>query len=1314
VGQVFISYARADRDYVHRLAESLIGQGIPVWYDVDITPGREWNRTLQEHVETCAAVLVVMTPAAYTSYYVHQELDLAEQNKRPIVPLLRDGDPFPRLENIQYDDVRPSGIPSSRVIGELRRLTDVRQPPLMTPVLPDGTVDRPDVITRIVDLLLAGPATIGVTTGLVGAGGFGKTTAAILACHHPVVVQRFPGGVLWAELGEHPSSEHLALIINGLCHRLTAGTFSAADPRDAGRQLGDLLSERPATLLVLDDVWRSQDLDPFRVRTANPATLLVTTRIPDVLPRGVRRVRVDEMSRDSARELLSSGLAPLASDTVERLLTLTGGWALLIAQINGRLDWGSTNGADITAVAAEEIDRLAEYGPAGPDLSDSTQRKNAIAASIERSLVLLTEKGRHRYRQLAIFPEDSQIHRDILSLLWNIPAPVAGAFCEELARLSLIQSYRADQGSLRLHDVLRSLLRHQLSPESLRNINHDFLDHAAAVLMGNDANADEPTRPWWTLSEHREDYLWRRLTYHLTQADLRDEKIALLSDLRWTEAKIRKLGSTAAVADDLTDTTEATLVQLRMELVRHRHLLGPIDPVHSHADILVSRLDSNPNLHDLICRFTARLSTDVMRLTNAWPLPDTNPATIRTLTANGEPFYGVAIAPDGTWLAAFGQEVWIWDAATGNQRAETAGLTSRVTGMTIAPDSTWLVTFSSMDGSVRIWDAASGAQRALLAGRSAWVDGVAIAPDGTWLVTIDGPRVRTFDAATGDQRAQMTGHAGEVNGVAIAPDGIWLATAGADCTVRIWEAATGTQLAELAGHTDSVRAVAIAPDGAWLATAGTDRTVRIWDVVTGGQRARLTGHTGTVTGVAIAPDGAWLATTSEDNTLRIWDGATGGQRAQLAGDIPWVAGVAIASDGTWLATTNEEDRTVRIWDVVTGSQRARLAGHASSLTGVAIAPDGTWLATASYDCTVRVWDAAGGAQLAPVTDRTGGMRDVSFAPDGSWLVTIEGKILRIWDAAAGIQRVQLAGHTDYVNGVAIAPDGAWLATTSRDQTARIWDAASGSQRVRLVGNTDDATRHPTTGGELRQVQLRGSDPVERLVAIAPDSTWLVTIDETIVRIWDVASGTQRAELAGHTNWATGVAIAPDGTWLVTIDGRIVRIWDAATGSQRAELAGHTSVVTGVAIAPDGTWLASTSQDHTGRIWDPATGSQRAQLAGHTSAVTGVAIAPDGTWLATISWDHTARIWDPATGSQRAELADHTDVVNGVAIAPDGTWLATTSFDQTVRIWNADRCTAAMRVDGPLTAIAISPDGKRVHTVGGHGIYAFDLYRPTKD
>ena len=117
-----------------------------------------------------------------------------------------------------------------------------------------------------------------------------------------------------------------------------------------------------------------------------------------------------------------------------------------------------------------------------------------------------------------------------------------------------------------------------------------------------------------------------------------------------------------------------------------------------------------------------------------------------------------------------------------------------------------------------------------------------------------------------------------------------------------------------------------------------------------------------------------------------------------------------------------------------------------------------------------------------------------------------------------------------------------------------------------------------------------------------------------------------------------MAVAPDGSWLASGGGDgTVRIWDAATGRERAALPATAARVTAVAVAPDGSWLASGGEDGTVRIWDAATGRERAALKGHTGTVTAVAAAPDGSWLASGGQDGTVRIWDVATGQPQAMM-----------------------------------------------------------------------------
>ena len=97
-----------------------------------------------------------------------------------------------------------------------------------------------------------------------------------------------------------------------------------------------------------------------------------------------------------------------------------------------------------------------------------------------------------------------------------------------------------------------------------------------------------------------------------------------------------------------------------------------------------------------------------------------------------------------------------------------------------------------------------------------------------------------------------------------------------------------------------------------------------------------------------------------------------------------------------------------------------------------------------------------------------------------------------------------------------------------------------------------------------------------------------------------------------------MAFSPDGTLLATAshDGT-ARIWDLATGTTRTTLQGHTGT-RGVAFSPDGTLLATASDDGTARIWDLATGIPPAPPCKATRRPERVAFSPDGALLATAS------------------------------------------------------------------------------------------------
>ncbi|WP_203926591.1 NB-ARC domain-containing protein [Virgisporangium ochraceum] len=1017
------------------------------------------------------------------------------------------------------------------------------QRPWMAPPLDREAVDRPALIERLVAALGTGDTVV----GLVGTGGFGKTTLAKQVCGHPGTAASFTGGLLWTTVGEAATGPDVATRLNDLCAQLTGVRPGLSDPEQAGFRFARVLDAHPGpVLLVVDDVWTEEQLSPFLLGGSR-CRRLVTTRNQGLIPAAATTVRVDRMRPDEARALLTRGVADLGTATVDELLRRTGGWPVLLDLTNRALHRAARNAARAGRTADDAGRRiagqLAVAGPGALDPTDARQRRRAVAATVEVSLDLLPATARDRYVELAVFAEDTDIPVATLGLLWE---PTGGLddiaverLCEELFDLSLVLGYRDEPPAVRLHDVLRDYLRHLAGSERLAALTGALLDRAGALLTGPGS--------WWTLPP-TQGYLRDHLAFHLAEAGRDGELAALVTDLRWIVARLAT-GGPAGIEADLARVDTPAAAALGRGIARAAHLLAPLDPPEALGAVLVSRLEDAPLDRSHLGR---------PYLANRWPLPDQpHPALRRAV----------------------------------------GGHTAAVTAVAVAPDGSWVVTCAD-DGSVRMFDPVSGLPRGQLVGHTDRVSAVAVGADRLATGSDDGT-VRVWSPSSGRVRAVLTGHTDAVTGVALAPDGAWLASVARDRTGRVWDTATGAavRVIELVNTAD---AVAVDPAGRFVVTAGIDRAVRLWDVATGAIARILSGHDATVNAVAVSRDGASVASASDDGTARVWDAATGEPRAVLRGHGSGVDAVAFTVDGR--VVTGSGDRTVRIWDLDGGHRT--LSGHTSAVTAVAAGPDGTWLVTGSADRTVRIWDTG----AAAATSTPAGAQAVAVGPDGSWVALGFGQRVVLWDATTRETLRTLAGHSLGVSAIAVAPDGAWLATASGDRTARLWDVHSGRIRAVLEGHTDwvsavvvapswiatgsdDATvRRWATDGRPLEV-LGGHSSAVTGLAAGPGGAWLASSSrDGTVRIWDLDGG--HRVLAGHTDFVWTVTASPDGTWLASggaTRDRTVRIWDTATGEPRAVLTGHASGVTHVAASPDGRWLASTGDDGTVRIWDPASG-----------------------------------------------------------------------------------------------------------------------------
>ncbi|GIF97606.1 hypothetical protein Cci01nite_27000 [Catellatospora citrea] len=129
---MFISFSREhDVSYVRRLAADLIASGLSIVYDTQPMTDGWWTTYTRSQLAGCAAVVVVMTPAAQHDGWVAREIDHARRLGRPVLPLLLDGAAWPAA--VDYQDVTGGAMPGPEFVRRLQFVLGVVVADAVTP-----------------------------------------------------------------------------------------------------------------------------------------------------------------------------------------------------------------------------------------------------------------------------------------------------------------------------------------------------------------------------------------------------------------------------------------------------------------------------------------------------------------------------------------------------------------------------------------------------------------------------------------------------------------------------------------------------------------------------------------------------------------------------------------------------------------------------------------------------------------------------------------------------------------------------------------------------------------------------------------------------------------------------------------------------------------------------------------------------------------------------------------------------------------------------------------------------------------------------
>lgn len=279
-------------------------------------------------------------------------------------------------------------------------------------------------------------------------------------------------------------------------------------------------------------------------------------------------------------------------------------------------------------------------------------------------------------------------------------------------------------------------------------------------------------------------------------------------------------------------------------------------------------------------------------------------------------------------------------------------------------------------------------------------------------------------------------------------------------------------------------------------------------------------------------------------------------------------------------------------------------------------------------------------------------------------------------------------HDGEVTAVRFSPDGRLALTASADRTARIWDVATGTERLRLGGHSAAlAGAWFSTSGG--RVLTLTRDGQARLFRTNPEPG-----GSALTGVLTDPGGQPIAH----------VAFTPDSARVVTLaqGAHSATLWDAGTGQRLAVLGGHEAPIltSGVgAPAAQGGARVVTVSPQAALLWDATRGTLVAALRGHTDHIKDAVFSPDGQRVVTTSADTTARLWEAATGKLVAVLEGHTGTVYSASFTlAGGKAIMTISADGSARLWDKQTGQAMfLPVGHPRYSqiLGISDDGSRM-------------------
>ncbi|GAB4459713.1 MAG: hypothetical protein Kow0070_15050 [Anaerolineales bacterium] len=481
--KVFLCHASEDKPIVRELYERLRADGFAPWLDSEaLLPGQDWDLEIQKAMRASDAVIVCFSSVSVSKEgYVQKEIKYAQeiQQEKPegtifFIPLQLEACEMPfRLRGIHWGHYyEPDGY--EKLVQALNVRAGQRPHPAFGAPLPQGEgkgvrenasaasiaigrdasqsvavagagnvlnvhygaaaapgwhrpaaprpskpmVGRKEDFNQVAEWLKSG-RNAAITAAVQGTPGVGKT---VLAENLAAALDgEFPGGVIFKQLGAGFRDPILA---NPILAEWAALAGKAREENAAPNpdEVRTLLAGHGDLLVVLDDVWDLEAVQPLLQALPKEACLLITTRSRRIAQELHGEIYpLDVLTDEDARELLKRRVHPTDAEMplLERLAKALGNHAQALDIAAGSLARLPHNR---WKAAVEEMEPQVREGSGFGELrlTEDEEKEERVEAALAFSYYDLKPETQKRFRSLGAFAPDASFGAEAAAGVWKL------------------------------------------------------------------------------------------------------------------------------------------------------------------------------------------------------------------------------------------------------------------------------------------------------------------------------------------------------------------------------------------------------------------------------------------------------------------------------------------------------------------------------------------------------------------------------------------------------------------------------------------------------------------------------------------------------------------------------------------------------------------------------------------------------------------------------------------------------------------------------------------------------------------------------